>query len=103
MSLGPAQQASRSSSVTSYRLRFRVPRIAPGLYVFVIWRGGAPGAPGTLVLETTQPRKFLRVGSARNPVASQGSGTDALWVIAAAAAVIAVAGGAVILRRRKAE
>ena len=101
--LGSAKQDSASSAVTYYRLRFRVPRITPGVYAFVICNC-PPGRRGTLVVDTSQPENLLRLRSEQNPVASQGgSGTDAPWFIAAAAVVAAIAGGAVFLRRRRAQ
>jgi hypothetical protein len=101
--LGWAKQDSASSAVAYYRLRFRVPRITPGVYAFVIFCSGcAPGRRGALVVTTRQPGNLLRVRSEQNQVASQGSGTDALWFIAAAAGLAAIAGGAVFLRRRRA-
>jgi LPXTG-motif cell wall-anchored protein len=101
--LGWAKQDSASSADVFYRLRFRVPEVAPGVYAFVIFCGGcAAGRRGTLVVTTSQPGKLLRVRSEQNPVASQGSGTDTPWLIAAAAGVAAIAGAAVFLRRRRA-
>ena len=86
----------------SYRLRFRVPRITPGVYAFVICNC-PPGRRGTLVVNTSQPANLLLVRSEQNPVASKGSGTDAPWFVAAAAVVAAIAGGAVLLRRHRAQ
>ena len=101
--LGSAKQDPASSAVAHYRLRFRVPRIAPGVYAFVICNC-PPGGRGTLVVDTIQPRNLLRVRSEQNSVASQGgSGTDAPWFIAAAAVAAAIAGGAELLRRRGAQ
>jgi LPXTG-motif cell wall-anchored protein len=101
--LGWAKQDSASSAVAYYRLRFRVPTVTPGVYAFVICLGCAPGRRGTLVVDTSQPGNLLRVRSEQNPVASQGSGTDAPWLIAAAVGVAAIAGGALFLRRRRAQ
>ena len=100
--LGSAKQDSASSAVAYYRLRFRVPRITPGVYAFVICNC-PPGRRGTLVVNTSQPANLLLVRSEQNPVASKGSGTDAPWFVAAAAVVAAIAGGAVLLRRHRAQ
>jgi LPXTG-motif cell wall-anchored protein len=101
--LGWARQDSRSSAVTRYRLRFRVPRVAPGPYAFVACNGCAQGHRGTLVVNTTQPGNLLQVRSEPNSVASQGPGSDAQWLIAAAAGVAVIAGAGVLLRRRRAQ
>jgi hypothetical protein len=100
--LGWAKQDSPAAAAASYRLRFRVPRVTPGVYAFVICNC-PPGRRGTLVVDTSQPGNLLRVHSEQNPVASEGSGIDAPWFIAAAAGVAAIAGGAVFLRRRRAQ
>jgi hypothetical protein len=99
--LGSAQQDSASSVVAHYRLRFRVPRVTPGVYAFVICN--CRQGRGTLVFDTSRQGNLLRVRSAQNQVASQGgSGSDAGWFIAAGAVVAAIAGGAVYLLRRRA-
>jgi hypothetical protein len=92
--LGWAKGTNLSSSVTRYRLGFRVPRVRPGAYKFVIWR--PPG--GSLIADD-----LLRVRAEQSPADSPGSGTDAAWFIAAAVAVAAIAGAAVFLHRRRAQ
>jgi hypothetical protein len=81
-----------------YRRRFRIPRVGPGRYAFVIYLGFS-GARGGLVVD---PNRYLlhvrRVGSV-DPAAT-GTGTGKTWWIAAGAALLVFAGGGVLLRAR---
>ncbi len=97
------KKGAPSSPVQYYRLRFRVPRVGSGIYAFVIYCGGcSSGAGGSLIADTSDPDRLLRVRSEQNPIASKGMRTDAPWLIATAAGMVAIAAVAVFLRRRRA-
>jgi hypothetical protein len=84
--LGWATRASPTSYGQSYELRFRVPRVKPGAYAFVIFGDlRSPGPSGFLIADSTSPGKFLRVHPEQLSTASSGDGADWAWLIAAAA------------------
>jgi hypothetical protein len=102
-----------SPRAANYRLRFRIPRVTPGPYAFVIYLGFSGGRGG---LDVDPFRYLLHVrqsgsaapgttgtgtGRARSATpGTTGTGTDKGWWIAGGAALFLLAGGAVLLRRR---
>jgi hypothetical protein len=84
----------------NYRLRFRIPRVRPGPYTFVIYLGFSGGRGGLTVSAT---RYLLHVGPAAS-AAPAATGTDTGagkgWWITGGAALFLLAGGAVFLQRR---
>jgi hypothetical protein len=75
--LGWATEASSQTVVQQYRLRTRVPRVRPGAYAFAIYFDeGNRGAGGTLIADTSDPRKLLRVRAGQSSIASNGSGAE---------------------------
>jgi hypothetical protein len=103
--LGWATGASPTSYGQRYELRFRVPRVRPGGYEFVIFCDAcSPGPSGMLIgAASTDPNshKFLQVRPEPRSTASSGGGTDRAWLIAPAT-LLAIAAAAVFLRRRNA-
>jgi hypothetical protein len=112
--LGRAREAKRTSYGQSYALRFRVPRLRPGDYAFVIYadfrrlrgRGRlitstnrvvsrSTGAPTTLVSGSR-----LRVRAERNSAGSDGDDPVGIWPIAAAG-IVALSAAGIVLRRRR--
>lgn len=103
MFLGWAGRGGPPTSVAqSYELRFRVPRVKPGAYAFVIFCDAcAPGPSGSLIADFAGPNsgKFLQVRPEQRSASSSGGGADRTWLIAGAA-VLAFAAAALFLRRR---
>jgi hypothetical protein len=83
-----------------FRLHFRVPTVAPGLYSFVIYSAGSyPGPRGGLMIDYKDRSKLLRVD--RGSVGGDGGdGIAPLW-LAVAAAIVGITFGGVVLRRRR--
>jgi hypothetical protein len=101
--LGQARESGSQPVAHRYRLRTRVPRVSPGVYAVVIYFDqGNRGPGGTLIADTSAPRRLLHVRAEQSAAASEGSGTDAVWWIGGAAGLIAVVAGALLLRRRRA-
>jgi hypothetical protein len=79
-----------------YRLRFRIPRVRPGPYAFVIYLGFS-GDRGGLAVDSTRYLLHVRPADSVDPAAT---GTGKAWWIAGGAALFALAGGAVLLGLR---
>jgi hypothetical protein len=89
-----------ASPVQSYELRFRIPKVKPGAYQFVIFCDScAHGARGSLIANPIG--RFLRVHPEEGSTASSGDGAGKTWLLAAAA-ILALTGAAVFLGRRAA-
>jgi hypothetical protein len=87
----------------SYGLRFRIPRVKPGAYEFVVFCDAcSPGPSGSLITAFSGPNshKFLQVRSGQRSASNDG-GADRAWLIAGAAALLAIAAAAVLLGRRR--
>ena len=98
-----SRRSAPASPGQSYELRFRVPRIKPGAYEFVVFCDAcSPGPSGSLITTLTGPnsRKSLQVRSAQRSASNDG-GADPAWLIAGAAALLAIAAAAVLLGRRR--
>jgi hypothetical protein len=91
----------RMREIPQYRLRFRIPRVEPGAYAFVIYCDNCyRGARGSLIVDPTRYLLHVRPDS---PVASAATGAgEGLW-IAGGAALVLLTGGAVFLRHRRNE
>jgi hypothetical protein len=100
--LGWAEQAGSTSYGRRYELRFRVPRVRPDVYAFVIYCGGCSSGPGGSLITGTARGQLLRVGRGTNATSSGGTGTDRTWLIAGAAGILVIAAAATILWRRRA-
>jgi hypothetical protein len=82
-------------------LRFAVPHLRPGRYVFVIYCGRCwPGRRGSLISDPQDRRELLRVRASADPPGAGGSETARIWWIAAATAVSVIALVGLTLTRR---
>ncbi len=105
--LGRAKLVPSSNPVKTYRLRFRVPRVKPGSYVFVVFNRDlrSPGKRGALVAYTRDNVDRLRViskadvaGPRRN---DSGSSDSFPWALASVVVALLTLGGTVLARRRR--
>ena len=90
-SAGPRGGARRRRTGQRYVLRFRVPRVKPGAYEFVVFCDAcSPGPSGSLIATFTGPnsRRSLQVRSEQRSASNDG-GADRAWLIAGAAALLA--------------
>ena len=96
--LAPTVQPPGSDS----RLRFPVPKIAPGVYAFVIFAVSRRSPPGSLIADTG-PGDLLQILPSETPAGSAGDGSDAtLWIVAGIGTIALVLTAVLLLRRRRA-
>jgi hypothetical protein len=82
-------------------LRFAVPQLRPGRYVFVIYCGPCwPERRGSLISDPQDRREVLRVRAGAEPPGAGGFETVRIWWIAPATAVSVIALAGLTLTRR---
>lgn len=87
--------------IPQYRLRFRIPRVEPNAYAFVIYCGGCYAGPrGSLIVDTSSPGRLLRVRQGGGPIASTDTRTDGTWWFAGIGAFAVLIATALLLRWR---
>lgn len=104
--LGLAKRLPGSNPVKTYRLRFRVPQLKPGTYVFVIFNHDlrSPGSRGGLVVSSADRVDRLRVVAGRAdgvgpPHGGSGPGDSLPWAFAGVAVVVLALGSTILIRR----